>query len=82
MEHEEIIVKTAVKEFGDKIKILREKNNLSINQFASTINCSSRSLERWENGEGKPNLKNLFNICRKFNVSMKEFYNQKTNLND
>lgn len=42
--------------FSEKIKIVRKRELLTQDMFAKEINVSFSTVNRWENGKGKPNL--------------------------
>lgn len=42
--------------FSDEIKIVRKRAFLSQMSFAEEIHVSFSTVNRWENGKGKPNL--------------------------
>lgn len=48
--------------FSEIIKITRQKAFLSQEAFAKEINSSVASINRWENGRGKPNLTTMKHI--------------------
>ena len=37
------------------LRSIREKNNLTQEQFAERINVTRQAVSRWENGETQPN---------------------------
>ena len=43
-------------DYADRIKNLRKKNNLTQTQWAERLGVSFASINRWENGQAKPNL--------------------------
>lgn len=42
--------------FSDEIKLVRMKAYLTQTSFAEEIHVSFSTVNRWENGKGKPNL--------------------------
>ena len=42
--------------FSDEIKMVRKKAFLSQTSFAEEIHVSFSTVNRWENGKGRPNL--------------------------
>ena len=42
--------------FSDEIKMVRMKAYLTQSSFAEEIHVSFSTVNRWENGKGKPNL--------------------------
>lgn len=54
---------------GDKIKLLRKKQDLTQPEFAQMIGISRNSLSRYETGASTVSTEILDRICQKFNVS-------------
>ena len=57
--------------FAEIIRITRQRAFLSQEAFAKEINSSVASINRWENGRGKPNLtamKHIKEFCEKHNL--------------
>ncbi|MBO4622643.1 MAG: leucine-rich repeat protein [Bacilli bacterium] len=55
--------------FKDKLKQLREKENLSQQELADIIFVSRSAIAKWENGNGLPSNVNIKAICDHFNVN-------------
>lgn len=49
-------------ELGNKLKEIRERNNLSVQELADCINVSESSIYKWEQGTLKPSLNKLDKI--------------------
>ena len=61
--------------FAEIIRITRQRAFLSQEAFAKEINSSVASINRWENGRGKPNLtamKHIKEFCEKHNLPYEE----------
>lgn len=56
--------------FNEKIKTLRKQAGLTQEQLAEKLNVSRQAITKWESGEGFPDIDNLKQICKLFNVSM------------
>lgn len=54
----------------ERIKFLREEQNLSVSALAKKINISRYAIMKWENGESKPSLNAQHALCSFFNVSL------------
>lgn len=54
---------------GDRIRLLREKQNLSQVQLAEKINVSKQSVSNWENNNIVPSIDILKKLALFFNVS-------------
>lgn len=55
---------------GDRIKSLRESENIQQNEFAKKIGVSNVVLSRYESGERKPDYDTLVTIADYFNVTI------------
>lgn len=73
----------------DKIKTLRENNELTQRELSKILKVSKSTYNRWEIGEVFIPLKHLNNLCNYYNVSMdymintsneKKYKNMKTNI--
>lgn len=58
--------------FGEKIKALRVKNNLTQEQLASQLYVSRTAVSKWESDRGYPNIDSLKDIAKLFNVTVDE----------
>lgn len=52
------------------IRSIREKNNLTQEQFAERIHVTRQAVSRWENGETLPDTEQLKTLSRVFGVSI------------
>lgn len=52
------------------LRSIREKNNLTQEQFAERINVTLQAVSRWENGETQPNTEMLKVLSKEFGVSI------------
>ena len=55
--------------FSERLKELREEKELSKQQLAKAIGVSDVAISRWENNLRVPNIINLVNIAKYFDVS-------------
>ncbi len=53
-----------------KIKILREKKNITQLKMAMDLNMSQNTISRYETGEREPSLAELIKIADYFDVSI------------
>lgn len=53
----------------EKIVELRKSNNMSQEQFASSLGVSRQAVSRWEVGSALPDAKNILQISKLFNVT-------------
>lgn len=56
--------------FGNRLKILRLKHNLSQLQLARELHVSQSTISSWENGLSEPNIFKLVSVARFFKVSV------------
>ena len=59
---------------GEKIKNLREKNNISRENFANAVEISQSALSMYENGQRIPRDEAKLRIARFFNTSIEELF--------
>ena len=52
------------------INHLREKNNLTQEQFAERLHVTRQAVSRWENGETLPSTEQLKVLSKKFGISI------------
>lgn len=57
---------------GEQIKANRIKMNLTQQQLANKIGVSNKAISKWESGDGLPDIENLKNVSRVFDVSIDE----------
>ena len=58
-----------MKIFCERLKELRNENNLSAKKLAQILNVSDSTVIRWEKEEIVPSIEHLKNIAQFFNVS-------------
>lgn len=56
--------------FGEKLKTLRIKHELSQEKLAEMLNVSRQAVTKWENQNGMPDIENLKTIARIFDVTI------------
>lgn len=56
--------------FGEKLKSLRIKNELSQEKLAEMLNVSRQAVTKWENQNGIPDIENLKAIAQIFDVTI------------
>ncbi len=57
-------------EFGEHLKMLREKRNISREQIAEYLNITYSSISKYETNERFPDKENLIKLSQYFNVSI------------
>lgn len=63
--------------FGNFIKTIRKKYNLTQKQLADKYNITYQAVSKWENGKNMPDISLIKKICEDFNVSFEEIFNDK-----
>lgn len=58
--------------FGQKLKEIRNRFNISQEKMASLINVSRQAITKWESDIGMPDISNLETISKTFNVTIDE----------
>lgn len=64
---------------GNRIKELREINNISANKLSTFLGISPSTISKIENGVSKPSIDLLIKISNFFQISMSEFFNDGIN---
>ena len=55
---------------GARIRLYRQKRNMSKNELAEQMNVSLQTVYRWESGERVPDISSLLQIARLLGISM------------
>lgn len=63
---------------GRKIKELRKRRGLTQETFANELNVSFQAVSNWERGIDSPDIDNLINIAKYFNVLVDELIRPQT----
>ena len=61
--------------FGENLKELREKNNLTQEDLANSLAVSRQAVCMWERGERTPKVSVLTKIAKTFGVSLDHMIN-------
>lgn len=69
------------KKTGSFIAALRKEKGYTQTALAEILNVSNRTVSKWENGDGYPDITILPEIARVFNVSVDELLNGEKALN-
>lgn len=56
--------------FGEKLQMIRKKNQLSQEGLAEMLGVSRQAVSKWELGEGYPEVDKLLILSKKLNVSL------------
>lgn len=59
-------------DFSNKIKEIREKNNLTQEQMADKLHVSRQAVSNWENNKNYPDIGIIMDISKTFSISLDE----------
>ena len=59
-------------DFGNQIKNIRKKENLTQEQFAIKLNVSRQAVSNWENNKNLPDIGMLILMSNVFKISLDE----------
>ncbi len=62
-----------MKDYGNAIRMLRKKNNLTQQALASKLNISGQAVSKWENNSSQPDLETVIKMTEIFGITMNEF---------
>ena len=62
--------------YGKNFKYYREKNGLSQEDLANKLNLSRQAISRWENDWNIPDITNLQELCKLYNITMDELLSE------
>ncbi|MGN0453708.1 MAG: helix-turn-helix domain-containing protein, partial [Ruminococcus sp.] len=57
-------------DFGEQIKSIRKKENLTQEQFAFKLNVSRQAVSNWENNKNLPDIEMLILMSNVFQISL------------
>lgn len=56
-------------EFGQRLSVLLEKNQMSAYRLAKELNVHQTTIKNWREGKCEPNARHILGIAILFNVS-------------
>ena len=56
-------------EFNERLKEIRKERNLTQKDIYTLLNVSANCYASWEQGRTEPDIKNIKNLCKIYNVS-------------
>lgn len=65
-------------DFGKLIKKIRKNNKLTQKEFADKYNVTYQAVSKWENGKNMPDISLIKMICKDYNMSLDEVFNNKS----
>lgn len=63
--------------FGDNLKLLRKKKNISQEQLGEKVGVSRQSVSKWETGEAYPEMNNILILCKIFKCNINDLISSK-----
>lgn len=69
-------------DFGERIKSIRKKENLTQEQFAVKLNVSRQAVSNWENNKNLPDIGMLILMSNVFEVSLDELIKGENQMNN
>ena len=61
--------------FGDNLKKLRKRKNISQEELAEKVGVSRQSVSKWETSEAYPEMNNILELCKIFKCNIGELVN-------
>lgn len=62
--------------FGEQLQLLRRRVGLTQEQFAEELRVSRQAVSKWESGKGYPEMEKLLYICRRYDVTLNDLFEQ------
>ena len=69
-------------EFGDQIRNIRKKENLTQEQFAIKLNVSRQAVSNWENNKNLPDIGMLILMSDVFQISLDQLVKGEDHMNN
>ena len=66
--------------FNEKLKMLRKGSKMTQEQLAEKLNVSRQAITKWETGDGVPDIENLKQISKVFNITIDELVKEEKNV--
>ena len=66
--------------FNEKLKKIRKESSLTQEQLAEKLNVSRQAITKWESGDGVPDIENLKQISKLFNITIDELVKEEKNV--
>ena len=58
--------------FGENLKLIRKSKKMSQEQLAEKVNVSRQSVSKWETGDAYPEMSNILELCKIFNIKIND----------
>lgn len=56
--------------FGENLRAIRRKKNISQEELAETLNVSRQAVSRWEQNNGYPEMEKMIALSKLLNVTL------------
>lgn len=67
---------------SEKLKILREENNLTREELANQLFVTKQAIYKWETGKNYPDINNLIKISDIYNLKVDDLLDESKDLNN
>jgi transcriptional regulator with XRE-family HTH domain len=61
---------------GQKLRLLRKKNDLTLQSLAQTLGISAQQVQKYETGEDRLPAVRLIELCKTFNFEIRNFLSE------
>ncbi|ANZ96554.1 MULTISPECIES: helix-turn-helix domain-containing protein [Brochothrix] len=66
--------------FGEKLKMLREQNDITQEEVSQKLNVTRQSVSNWENNKNYPDLTTLVTLSQLYNISLDDLLKDENNV--
>ncbi|ODJ56253.1 helix-turn-helix domain-containing protein [Brochothrix thermosphacta] len=66
--------------FGEKLKMLREQNDITQEKVSQKLNVTRQSVSNWENNKNYPDLTTLVTLSQLYNISLDDLLKDENNV--
>lgn len=66
--------------FGEKLKMLREQNDITQEKVSKKLNVTRQSVSNWENNKNYPDLTTLVTLSQLYNISLDDLLKDENNV--
>lgn len=69
-----------MKNFGEKLKMLREQTDITQEKVSQKLNVTRQSVSNWENNKNYPDLTTLVTLSQLYNISLDDLLKDENNV--
>ncbi|WKK68962.1 helix-turn-helix domain-containing protein [Brochothrix thermosphacta] len=66
--------------FGEKLKMLREQNDITQEKVSKKLHVTRQSVSNWENNKNYPDLTTLVTLSQLYNISLDDLLKDENNV--